>query len=96
MANLMTLLEVKKCDFAYVLYEVEDPQVHCFIRMQTTPFDIWFDRPIPGSKNGVITGSYHSQPHLLIEKYGQTWFAYDSAPTQWQINAHKDVIDHER
>ena len=86
---LMTLEEVERCDYAYLVYEAEDPNAHCFLRMHTYDGFISFDRPIPSRKNGMITGDVHSQPHLFKDCYEKTWFAYTAMPTKVQIASCK-------
>ncbi len=86
---LMSIEEVEKCDYAYLVYEAEDPKAHCFLRMHTYDGFISFDRPIPSRKNGMIAGDVHSQPNLWKEYYGKTWFAYTARPTSVQISSCK-------
>jgi hypothetical protein len=88
-AKIMDLEEVEQCDYAYILYEKEDPEVHCFLRMQTFNDFISFDRPLPRGKDGKIFGDVHSQPHLWKEYYGKSWWAFTVKPTSQQIAIKK-------
>ena len=85
---MMTLEEVEKCDYAYLIYDDEDPDVHCFLRLKTYDEFISFDRP--------LDSCVHSQPHLWKDKYGSSWAAYPEPPNQCQINAQKRRIRKER
>ena len=88
-ARILTLEEVEQCDYAYILYEKEDPEVHCFLRMHDYGDFISFDRPIPRKKNGIIFGDIHSQPQLWKEYYGNSWWAFDARPSDKQIAMKK-------
>ena len=83
-ANKMTLEEVKQCEFCYLVYEEDDPESHCFIRVDTQAEFISFDRP--------LDKYMRSQPHLWPENYGKYWIAFDRKPKDYQIRAFKDVI----
>ena len=92
-AKLMTLEEVEQCDYAYILYEKEDLDVHCFLRMQTFNGFISFDRPIPRKpSDGKIFGDVHSQPHLWKEYYGKSWWAFTAKPDYKQIMNKKRLM----
>ena len=82
---LMSMEEVEKCDYAYLVYDEEDPEAHCFLRMHTFDSFISFDRPIADRTNGVIMGSIHSQPNLFKDYYEKQWFAYSAMPTKVQM-----------
>ena len=89
---LMSIEEVGRCDYAYLVYEVEDPEAHCFLRMHTYDGFISFDRPILfPRKNRTIAAevNVHSQPNLWKEYYGKSWFAYTARPTSVQISSCK-------
>lgn len=83
-ANKMTLEEVEKCEFCYLVYEEDDPESHCFIRMETHDEDITFDRP--------FDKYMRVQPHLWKETYGKYWIAFDRKPKDYQIRSFKDII----
>ena len=81
----MTIDEVEKCDYAYLVYEEDDHATHCFLRVKTYDEFISFDRPL----NNTYT---HSQPHLWKEYYGTTWFAFREPLPQAIINAYRNKI----
>lgn len=85
----MTMEEVEQCDFAYILYEKEDPEVHCFLRMHSTSMDVWFDRPLVSRQ---MIGSVHCQPHLLKELYSKQWWAFTAKPDYQQIVIKKRMM----
>ena len=90
-AKLMTMEEVEQCDYAYILYEKDDPEVHCFLRMQTFDDFISFDRPIPRG-NGKIYGDFHSQPNLFKDLYNKQWWAFTAMPADYKIRAKKRLM----
>ena len=91
-ARVMTLEEVEQCDYAYILYEKDDPKVHCFLRMHTYDDFISFDRPIIDREDGRIAGGVHSQPHLWKEYYCKSWFAFATKPDREQIYDTKRLM----
>ena len=91
-ARMMTLEQVEQCDYAYILYEKDDPEVHCFLQMQTFDDSISFDRPLPRGKGGKIFGDVHSQPHLFKEYYDKSWWAFTAKPDSHQISIKKRLM----
>jgi len=83
-ARMMTLEEVESCEFAYLIYEEDDTEVHCFLRLKTFRKFITFARHL----NAWTT----SQPCLWKEYYGSRWVAYTARPEPYQIRAHKQIM----
>lgn len=88
-ARIMTLKEVEVCDYAYLLYDIEDPEVHCFLRMKT------YDEFISFVRHGNEFARFYCQPHLWKNYYGSVWVAYTSRPDQDQINIQKAKLKRE-
>ena len=88
-ARIMTLEEVETSDYAYLLYEIEDPKVRCFLRVNT------FDEFISFLRHGDEFAHFYSQPHLWKKYYGSTWVAYTACPDHDQINIQKAKLKRE-